>query len=145
KDKAGVKGPPIDLDEDVVRHLNFTKGQGNPGVLKNDGQLTWPLALRGDEFKTDRELLNSLAPEAVSQAISGRVDAGNLRDMTSAVQRLSQKLADSIRDLTPAQYIEARRYLSNFEDALRVLGRPDAGDYFTIRKELKGKTVGDLV
>jgi hypothetical protein len=145
KEKGGLKGPAIDLDDDTIRHLNFTKGQGNPGLLKNEGQLTWPLALRGEAFNAERELLNSLAPEAVGRAINGRVDTGSLRDMNAAVQRMNQRLTDKIREVPQGQYVEAKRFLSYLEDALRVLGRPDAGDFFTVRKDLKGKTVADLV
>src|SRR5262249_55203222 len=55
-----------------------------------------------------------------------------------------QQLNDSIRDLTPNQYGEARRFLSDFEDALALLRQPNASDFFG-QKAPKGKTVADLV
>jgi hypothetical protein len=143
---SDARGPQIPLDEDVVRHLNFTKGQGgNPGLLKNEGLLNWPQALRSDDYKAERDLLNSLAPETVRQAVNGRVDAGALKEMTDSVQRLQDRLAGNIKDLTPNQYIEARRFLSNFEDALRTLRRPDAGDFFSQKNTADAKSIGDLV
>ena len=137
--------PP--LDEDVLRRLNLTagSGNGNAGLLKNDARLTWPLAIRDETYKTDRELVNSLAPEAVHQALNGRVDAGTLRELTAASQRLRQNLTANIRDMTANQYTEASRFLGYLDDAIRALGRPDAGDYFTRKYVAQGKDVAELV
>ncbi len=146
KDKA-ARGPAIPLDEDILRHLNLTSGpgSGNAGLLKNDARLTWPLALRDEAYKTDRELVSGLAPEAVHQAINGRVDAGTLRELTAAAQRLRQTLSANIRDMTANQYTEASRFLGYLDDAIRALGRPDAGDYFTRKYAAQGKDVAELV
>jgi hypothetical protein len=144
--ESEFKGPQIVVDEDTLRHLNVTgaKDRGNPGLLKNEGRLSWPLALRGPQFKTDRDMLNDMTPAVYDQAIAGRVDAGTLESMTKAVKRLHQLLADNIKDLTPAQYSESRRFLGDFDDALALLRQPGAGEYFT-SKAPKGKTIGDLV
>jgi hypothetical protein len=146
KDKT-ARGPSIPLDEDVLRHINLNAGPGagNAGLLKNDARLTWPLALRDESYKTDRELVNTLAPEAVHQAINGRVDAGTLRELTSAALRLRQNLTANIRDMTANQYTDASRFLGYLDDAVRALGRPDAGDYFTRKYAAQGKDVAELV
>jgi hypothetical protein len=137
--------PSVSIDDDVLRHINMSPGIGNPGLLRNEGRLHWPLTLQGDDFKSQRELLNSLAPEAVRQAVNGRVDPGSLKDMVDSVTKMRQTLAANIKDLTPNQYIEANRFLSQFDDALKILGRPDAGDL--IRPQLAGKStsVADLL
>jgi hypothetical protein len=144
KDK-GLKGTAVLLDEDVLRHINLSAGNGDAGLLKNDARLTWPMALRDDTYKNDRQLVNSLATETVHQAINGRVDAGALRELTAAARRLRQNLADNIKDMTANQYTEASRFLNSLDDAIRVLGRPDAGDYFTRKYSAQGKDVLELV
>jgi hypothetical protein len=143
----GLRAAAPSLDEDVLRRLNLTAGagNGNAGLLKNDARLTWPLALRDEAYKTDRELANSLAPEAVHQAINGRVDAGTLRELTAAAGRLRQNLTANIRDMTANQYTEASRFLGYLDDAIRALGRPDAGDYFTRKFVAQGKDAAELV
>jgi hypothetical protein len=138
-------GPAIPLDEDLLRHVNLTPGAGNPGLLKNDGHIVWPAALQTDDYRSERELLNSLAPEAIRQAVNGRVDPGALKDMNSALTKLHDKLTANIRDITPNDYIEASRFLGYFGDALKILARPDAGDFFSSRFASKGMTVEDLV
>jgi hypothetical protein len=138
-------GPAIPLDEDLLRHVNLTPGAGNPGLLKNDGRITWPLALQSDDYRSERELLNSLAPEAIRQAVNGRVDPGVLNDMNTGLGKLRDKLTAKIRDITPNDYIEASRFLGYFADALKLLARPDAGDLFSSRFASKGMTVEALV
>ncbi len=141
-----AQGPPIPLDNDILRHINVKSptGGGNPGLLKNEGRLTWPVVLRGPQYKEERDVLNDLTPAAYDQAVSGKSDAGTLEGMTAAVRRLADKLRDNIKDLTPTEYSEGRRFLSDYEDALALLRQPGAGDYFT-QKSPKGKSVADLV
>jgi hypothetical protein len=135
----------IALDEDLLRHVNLTPGAGNPGLLKNDGRMAWPRALQSDDYRSERELLNSLAPEAIRQAVNGRVDPGALKDMNTALAKLHDKLTANINDITPNEYVEASRFLGYFGDALKILARPDAGDFFSGRFASKGMTVEDLV
>jgi hypothetical protein len=140
-------GPNSPLDEDTLRLLNLTpiNGNANAGLLKNGARLTWPLALRDEVSKVDRDLVNSLASEAVHQAINGRVDAGTLRELSAAAARLGQRLTANVRDLTPNQYAEASRFLGYLDGAIRALGQVDAGDYFTRRYAAQGKDVAELV
>lgn len=141
-----VQGPSIPLDNDILRHINVKSpaSAGNPGLLKNEGRLTWPVVLRGPQYKEERDVLNDLTPAAYDQAVSGKSDPGTLESMTAAVRRLGNKLRDNIKDLTPTEYSEGRRFLNNYEDALALLRQPSAGDYFT-QKAPKGKNIADLV
>jgi hypothetical protein len=146
KDRS-LHAPAAGLDEDILRKINLTagSGNGNAGLLKNDARLTWPLAFRDEAYKTDRELVSGLAPEAVHQAINGRVDAGTLRELTAAAQRLRQNLVANIRDMTAGQYTDASRFLGYLDDAIRALSRPDAGDFFTRKYAAEGKDAAELV
>ncbi len=145
------QGVPISLrGDDVVGHLNFTgqENKGNPGMLKyvstDEGRLPWPLVLTGPQYKTERELLDRLIRTTYKEAEAGRADAGNIESMSAVVQRLQQALTDNIRDLTPNQYGEARRFLGDFDDALTLLRQPNARAYFG-SKAPKATTIGDLV
>ena len=57
---AALRGEEHSLDELDLKHINLTRGAGNPGLLKNAGRLSWPLALTGSEFKDEREKIDSL-------------------------------------------------------------------------------------
>jgi hypothetical protein len=139
-----ASGQTIPLDEDLLRHINLTAGHGSAGVLKNEGRLSWPLALLGDAYRDDRELLNLLALGAINQSTNGAVDSGTLKMMSSSVQKLHQQLAADIKDLTASQYIEASRFLGQLDDALKVLARPNAANCIAL-KTAQVRTVADLV
>ena len=102
----GVRGPEVELSEDVVRHLNISSGQGsaNAGLLKNDGRLDWPLALSRDAFQSERVLLGALIPEAMRQAANGRVEAGTLKAMNAQVDKVQHQLALLVKDLPLDQH-----------------------------------------
>ncbi len=145
------QGAPISLrGDDVVAHLNFTdqENKGNPGMLKyvstEEGGLPWPLVLTGPQYRADRDLLDRLVRTTYKEAETGRADAGNIESMSAVVQKLQQSLTDNIRDLTPNQYGEARRFLSDFDGALTFLRQPNARVYFG-SKAPKATNIGDLV
>jgi len=144
--QATAMGPQLALDEDTIKHINVTsKAGGNIGLLKNEGQLSWPQALRGAAFEAARKQLDQLAPDAVKQAQFGKVDPGTVQDMAAGVKKLHDELGREVFDLPPSQYIEAVRYLRHLDEALKVLGRADAAAYFTPKFAAKGKTVAELV
>lgn len=141
---ATFRGPNMPLDQDELKRINVTsKSGGNIGLLKNDGRLSWPAALTGAEFKEERERLNSLAQEAIKQAAFNPVDPGTLKQMSNDLEKLRQQLVRNVGDIPPAQYIEGKRFLSDFDEAIRALRNPAVGNFLT--KKLKGKTVSELV
>jgi hypothetical protein len=143
-------GPEMDLDPDILKQVNVTGGgAGNIGLLRNDGQLSWPLGLRdlkpADASKEIRSLLDSKALEAVRQAANGKVNAGVIKDLQSNVNRLHKLLARNVSAVPTNQYIEAKRFLNNFDEAIKALQQREVGNYFNETFKAKGKTVEDLV
>jgi hypothetical protein len=142
----GAGGTPVALEESLLTHIKVSAGKsGLAGVLQDGGRLDWPSALRKDAFRTERAELERLAPIAVREAVNGRVGAETLRDLRSAVNSLTRRLAGAAGDLPPARYIEAKRFVNQLDEGLKVLALPDAGDYFTGKYTARGKTVQDLV
>jgi hypothetical protein len=141
------RGPAAPLSEELLRRISLTTGAGagNTGLLKNGARLPWPSALSDERSKADRDLVDSLVSEARRQAVSGRVDEGALKELAAASRRLHQKLASDIKELAPKQYAETSRFLGQLDDAIHVLGRPDAGDYLTRKCVAEGKDVAELV
>lgn len=142
------KATDLKLDDEILKNINVSppgKGSANIGLLKKDGPLSWPVTLRGLDYKKDRDLINTLITEAVRQASSGPVDVATLKDMNYAVDRLQQQLALRIKEMPPNQYIESKRFLNDFKDALNALGLEDASHYFNGKYKAKGKTVAELI
>jgi hypothetical protein len=126
----GTAGATIPLDDDTVRKINVSTGvPGNAGLLKD----------KGDRF-------GQLVEEAVRDAIfNGKVDRGTLDRLHSAQRDLDQRLRALITEVSPNDYTEARRYLQELNQALRVLKRPDAADYLNGKYTAQGKDVGELI
>jgi hypothetical protein len=73
------------------------------------------------------------------------VPAGLVRDMQNDLARLDQRLNDGAGDLSPSQYIEARRYLNQVGDAVAALSDPKVGSYFNQSWSGKARNVAELV
>jgi hypothetical protein len=145
-DTAQLRTFSTPLNEDTLKHVNVTKGQGNIGLLKNDGRLTWPVALSSIDFKEDRERINSLVRDAVSQAgFNGQVDSGSISQLITDTDRMRTRLRRTGTDLPPSLYIDANVFLNNLDDAIRALQQPDVGSFFTGKYALKAKTIPELV
>jgi hypothetical protein len=143
----GASGPPVQLADGVLDRINVTAGRsgGHVGVLKNGGRLHWPAALSGKVYQAEREELADLTLTAVQQVRSGAVNAALLKEMIRTVDRFQKDLARRATNLPPTQYREAKRFLTDLDDALTALRQPDAGEYFTGKYIAKGKTIPELV
>ncbi len=146
----GAKGPNVPLDEETLKQINLTPAdsRANAGLLKDDGKLQWPRSLQGDDFSDHRTRLSRLMEEAVQKLKfnpNAAVPAGLVRDMQNDLTALNQRLNDSVNDLSPSQYIEARRYLNQVGDAVAALSDPKVGSYFNPNWAKQAKNAAELV
>ena len=141
----GTTLPEIDIPDDVLPHTNLTSGvsAGNVGVLKNDGTLDWPMALRRSEFKPTQDELGTLTKSLVAEVKAGNIDADSYRKALALVDEAKSRLL-SMRLSAPEQ-IQGKRYLNDLTDAIKVLSQPDAASYFNKTYAAKGHTVKTLV
>jgi hypothetical protein len=141
----GVKGPDIGVSPDTLEKINVSAGSGvNPALLKSE-RMTWPLALTRSEFSEDRKNIERNLAAAVREAEVGPVEPKRLQDLRDEVDKLSDQLSQQIGDMTPTQYIDAKNYLQLLGAGVRLLERPDGGNYVNGKYAAKGKNVGDLV
>jgi len=141
----GIQTSDISLDQETLRHINVLMGRsnGNPGLFKDNGRLSWPLVLRSPGFQRERDLINSLAPQVIEQARQGRVT--NLGELAEAVHTIQGRLYARIHDISAPEYIGAKRFLTQLADVIKLLYQPDAGKYFDQTYAARGKTAGELV
>lgn len=143
-----VSSDPIPLGDDVLRHLNITSkvGFGNLGVLRNDGRFTWPPALQDLLPQKDREEVELQAQALVQKASNGNTPANLLNDFQSAIEKTRDRLVQRVNDMPTTQYIEAKRFLNDMDDARRAMQNGDAVAYFQFQKWVSGgKTVQEVV
>jgi hypothetical protein len=143
-------GPTIDLSEDTLKNINMTTGagKGNISLIKDPSNIAWPRALRDKIFDEVRARLTRklrLAVDEVKDVNVGKVERGTLNDLEGDYDTLNSKLGGSVRDFTPSQYIDAKRFLNQLKAGIQALGDPRAAKYFGPSRAARGKTVSELV
>jgi hypothetical protein len=149
---TSLKGPveSAPLGEDVLKNVNVRVPgtRANFGLLKNDKndlKSQWPMALQGEEYAAGRKALEGYLPEAVQQIkFNPTVDRSLLKDVNANLKRMNDTLLSSVAEIPPSQFIEARRFLNQLEDAVKALEDPKAGAAWQDWKA-KGRNAAELV
>jgi hypothetical protein len=144
-DPTRPMGGLVAVDDDVLKHINVTgvnpSGAG-VGLLKDGGNLQWPLSLTTAEFKGPHELLSKTLKNVAQNLKSGEsVGIGGLNDLKTDLAQLNMLVSKS--ELSATDYIEARSYLDQVGSAIRALGDKDVASY--INHKFKAKNVAELV
>jgi hypothetical protein len=141
------KGREIPIDPEAVGKLNFSTGvAGNIGALRDKGKLSWPPILDKNDFDKERDRFSELAKDAVNQArANSRVERTTLDQMNEDIKSMTQKLSARVGDLDPSDYMEAKRYLKELSQAMKILQRKDVGKYLDGSYKAEGATAGELI
>jgi hypothetical protein len=138
------RGPNISLEPSVVRNLNMSdkSTRGNLGLIKGGADLSWPVALQDDKFKTMRERLSDYLKTAARQLKEKEgVEPATLKTLRSDYRELSEALDNNVGSISPTEYIESRRFLNQVNDAIRALANPKLVQWAPVGKT----TVAELV
>lgn len=144
----GVEAGDVSIAPDVLKHVNVTTGKtyGGVGLLRNNGKLNWPAALRQSTYSDERKRLDELLPKAVEQARSGQVDVDVLNGINKTLKELERALDAGVSgDMPPDEYIQGSRYLRQLKDSARLLQQDDVAKYFRTEWTPQGSTVAALV
>ncbi len=130
--RFGIHGPNIPLSPDILNHLNLTSPNAvnGAGPLRDPRKLVWPLALRTKEFAPNRGTIEKMAPECVSQAVSGNIDGDTYNTFMNEISKFQDALKEQVEDMRPTDYILAKRYLSDLEDAGKAIAEPSNASLF---------------
>jgi hypothetical protein len=126
------------LDEDVIKHLNVAKKYGNLGLLRNSGQFTWPAALSTLIPPEERANISTETQRLFGQAANARVDPNTLREVRDDIDKIRSRLKKSVNDIRQIPYMEAARFLNDFDDALTALENGDATAHIDFQKFANG-------
>jgi hypothetical protein len=143
-----LKNPDVPLEEGILKHINVTSGaDGNAslGVMRNEGQLQWPLTLRSSAYAATTKRIGDLAAQAYKQAAYGSVPADTIQSMSDAIDTLESQLKRHVAEVAPGDYMQAKRYLRDLEGATRVLSDPNVSKVVTRKLGSQGSTVNGLV
>jgi hypothetical protein len=144
----GMKGPNVPLSEDTLDHINPTVGgtRANVGLLRNNAELHWPLALQRELFKDPREKINALLRDAYKSAANGtKPDSSTISDLRHSYDTLKKTLSSNVDQLTPDEYIEANKYLNDVNRAIDGLKSAGVGRLLDGSWKNKVHNVAELV
>lgn len=142
-----VLGPDVPITAEVLGHVNLAGGSasGNIAVLRDEGRLQWPAVLEADDFAAERESLERLARQAYQQAAGGSVAEDTLQALNEAVGNLERSLKRAVNEVTPEDYMQAKRYVRELRGAVKALRNPDVASQVTRKWASRGNNVTDLV
>jgi hypothetical protein len=141
--QAGLRGPVVPLDDELLRHINFTTGtsQGSPSMLR-EGRLAWTPTLRRSTFDTDRKQADRLVADLTRQ--SGGAD-GALDSLVECTDRLRSQLKKQVAEVQPNDYIQAVRYLNQLQETLRAAQRQGGAGSLASKSSVQAGSVGELI
>ena len=149
--KPGFVAPNTSLDAIDLAQINLAPANeaGNIGLVKNlkkGEKLSWPSPLIGAAYAEARDKLDARLSNAVELLRTNRtVPASDIQDLEESVKKMVDTLNNSIGDLSPSQYIAAKRYLNQVQDAVTAMNSPGAVNYFNGTWSARGKSVDELV
>ena len=107
---------------------------------------SWPLPLRSDDFKPERDAY----VKAVDDALEEDKDGGSLKPETikrvrDSVSRLYAKVNDAIPKTKQPDHLQAMNYLKGLAGMSRMLEKPNVEAILAELEKVKTTTVGNLV
>ncbi|MCE9530666.1 MAG: hypothetical protein K8T89_05985 [Planctomycetes bacterium] len=125
------KAPPTPLDENQLKHLNFTKGTGTSSAMLKNGKVAWPASLTKlkpeETSEKVRQQIETGFQEMYKQATQGvSPDGDTAKDLFKQIDFLSGMLSDQAQSLSFSANVEAKRHLKNLEESVRFLQQADA-------------------
>lgn len=144
---AGVPGPLVPLAPNIVSQLNVTSGTtaGGSQVTRASEEPRWPLPLQAPRWKDLREVINATLAAASTEARGSGITFETNKKLDDAIRQLDQETDDAVAELSPSDFVQARRFVRQLQDSRRTLADPNASMYLTGKWRAQGTNVGEVV
>jgi hypothetical protein len=134
------------IRHDVIPDIPFE--YATEGVTICLDQMTlkdqWPLALRVEEFRPEREALRKALEAALEEDKEGNLEPKTIESVQQAIDRLRIKF-DRTVPKDDSSYIESRDRLKAIAGLTRLLYSPKVEQIIAELEDYQGTTLGDLV
>jgi Peptidase C1-like family len=128
---GGTQGPPVPIPQSMVNQLNISgSGQSSVGMLRDGGQVDWPVALVGK----NQMALDKLLPQAYSAAADGKLTPKLMRDVRTEMKTMRETMRTQLQkeEIETSSYMQCIEFYNSLESSVNALEKPDA------RKQLGG-------
>jgi hypothetical protein len=117
---------PLNLSEDILTHLNVTKGNYGIGLLRDNGKVTWPTTIQDLMSMNQRQNLDKQLQNLVKEANNNRIDNNVLKDVRNEIERLREELVKKVNDIPTGPYMDSKRFLDELERSTNALAQGEA-------------------
>ena len=107
-----------------------------------DGQ--WPLALRADVFRPERDGLRKATAAALEEDKEGNLDPDSIQAVQTAIDNLKAKFNSVVPQNSP-DYIESRDAIKAMYGLTKMLYSPDMEKIIAQLEDYQGTNLGDLL
>lgn len=141
------KGLDMVLDSQILGRIRFCSLKGEDGrLLSYEHNLRWPEFLKSDSFDQPRQRVEQLFAQTVQQArCKERVDVDKVQDLKAQLGQMSNILKSAVAEITPIQYIQARRFLNYLDEGVKLLEDPQVGRHVAQFRVAGARTVRELL
>ena len=105
----------------------------------------WPLSLRANSFARERAAYQKAVEAALEQNLQGKLTPEAFQTLQQAVEALKARLKTTIPAEQKQDYVPAKAYLDDLEEAVATLRDPNAEKVLAGIDRYGGTTVGDTV
>ena len=137
---------PINLSEAVLTHLNVTSTKYGMGLLRDDGIVTFPVALQERMSVKQRKDLEEQLKDLVKGAYKGNIDGNVLKDVRAEMEKLREDLVKRTNETPTGQYMEAKRFLQELDEATLAVEAKEAQNQAKFQRFIEGgRSIQDVV
>ena len=134
------------LRPEVIRDIPFEVATEGMTVcldrMTMDGQ--WPLALRDDAFRPEREGLRKAVSAALEEDKEGNLDPETIQAVQTAIDKLRLKFDKLVPQDSP-DYLPARDTINAMKGLIKMLYSPQMEKVLAELDDYQGTTLGDLL
>lgn len=137
------------VDGAFLTRLNFTRGSGSVGLLRNGGKIEWPAVYAkltpADDVAKMQAQVERFLQQAYSQVSeTGKGDAEVLKNLALSISSLTELSSAGAKSLTFGENVDVKRFLKSLEDSVAFLKQPDAADWLPGKQKVNPQTVAEL-
>jgi len=134
------------LRADVIRDIPFEVATEGMTLcldrMTMDDQ--WPLAVRGEAFRPEREAVRKAISAALEEDKEGNLDPDTIQAVQTAIDRLRTKFEKEVPQDSP-DYITAHYTIKAMNGLTKMLYSPNMEKILAELEDYQGTTVGDLL
>lgn len=146
---SGLDGLSVPLPgEELMQHIKVTGSYDTARLLllRDGGRIEWPESLQAHAFAPARMSLEGRTGDAARRLRSdGSVPADVVRGLRAGVRSLDADWRQNTAELSPVEYVEARRFIDRLQDAVQAVADPGAPRPLVGSWNPVGRTVAELV